>query len=475
MVTKKRFIDEVVAQLEEENLAIFIGAGLSAPAGFVNWKELLRPLAEDIDLDIDKEHDLVAVAQYHVTKHNNNRADLNQAILDNFSKRDAKQTENHEVLARLPINTFWTTNYDTLIEDALKSAGKIADVKHSVKQIPATTKGRDAVVYKMHGDVNHATDAILCRDDYERYYRKHSPFITALSGDLVSKTFIFLGFSFSDPNLDYILSRLRLDHEENQRKHFCILKKESKRQEDKDGDLEYRKIKQSLFINDLQARYNIRAVLVDEYQNITDLLKTIEARHKRKTVFISGAAHDYSFYGSESDSLKLVQSIARKLIQTNYKIVSGLGLGIGSSVIDGVLQEIYYVKKRTLKDELIIRPFPQTNDVLWSQYRDDMLSYAGIAVFMFGNKQKDGTLQLSDGMRDEFEIALSKGIKVLPLGFTGYIAQELWKKVKTDFDSYYPTATQSFIDAFNELGKEKITSDNILKNIEIALSELGTM
>jgi NAD-dependent SIR2 family protein deacetylase len=475
MATIKSFINEAVSQLEEGNLAVFIGAGISAPAGFVNWKELLRPLAEDIDLDINKEHDLVTLAQYHVTKHNNNRADLNQAILDNFSKRDAKHTENHEILARLPISTFWTTNYDTLIEDALRAAGKIADIKHSVKQIPATTKGRDAVVYKMHGDVNHAQDAVLCRDDYERYHRKNSPFITALSGELVSKTFIFLGFSFSDPNLDYILSRLRLDHEENQRKHFCILKAESKLPGDSDVQLEYRKTKQSLFINDLQARYNIRAVLVENYQQITDLLKTIESRHKRKTVFISGAAHDYSFYGSEADSLKLVQSIAQKLIRSNHKIVSGLGLGIGSSVIDGALQEIYYVKKRTLKDELIIRPFPQTYDALWSQYRDDMLSYAGIAMFMFGNKLKDGTLQLSNGMREEFNIAVSKGIKVLPLGFTGHVAKELWELVKSDFDSYYPSATQAFIGAFNELGKEKTTNDEILINIEIALNELGNM
>lgn len=479
MVSIERFIQDYLTELEDENAAVFAGAGLSAPAGFVNWKALLRQLAEDIELDVEKEHDLVTLAQYHVNKHSNNRADLNQAILENFSTREARQTENHKILSRLPISTFWTTNYDTLIEDSLKRSGKAPDVKHSVKQIPLTLKGRDAIVYKMHGDVHHPADAILCRDDYERYHRNNSPFITALAGDLVSKTFLFIGFSFSDPNLDYVLSRLRLDHEHNQRKHYCLLKKESPQPDDEPGDLEYRKVKQCLFIQDLQARYNIRTVLVEEYDQITVILRTIEARYKSKTVFVSGAAHDYSPFCSEPDALHLVQAIGKQLIATQHRIVSGLGLGIGSTLIDGALQEIYHNQHRSLQDDLVIRPFPQSDDgkQLWSQYRDDMLNYAGIAMFMFGNKLSpdDGATILSGGMREEFDIAVSKGLKVLPLGFTGHMAETLWAEVESDFKNYYPNATGKFKAAFKMLGISGLKEDEYLKAIEQALGELRVM
>lgn len=475
MIQKDRFIQDTLAELKEENLALFIGAGLSAHAGFVNWKELLKPLAKDLELNIDKENDLVSLAQYHVNQHNNNRADLNQAILDNFSKK-TKQTENHKILSRLPINTYWTTNYDTLIEDSLKSAGKIPDVKHSIKQIPSTIKGRDAVIYKMHGDVNHAADAILCKDDYERYHRNQSPFITALSGDLVSKTFLFLGFSFSDPNLDYILSRLRLEYETNQRKHFCLIKKESAIHDDQPGDLEYRAIKQKHFVNDLQARYNIRTLLIDSYDEITEILSTLESLYKNHTVFVSGAAHEYKSYGTESDSLKLVQEVAKVLIQSNHRIVTGLGLGIGSALIDGALQEVYYTQKRTLKDELVIRPFPQSVDgkQLWSQYRSDMLDYAGIAIFMFGNKL-DGTGKLvdSNGMKEEFDIAISKGLRVLPLGFTGYMAKKLWESVNYEFEKFYPNASKSFKTAFEALGTDNLPLSTSIEHIKNALIEIG--
>ena len=52
-----------------------------------------------------------------------------------------------------------------------------------------------ATLSKMHGDIEHPDKAVLSKDDYERYHDTHGPFVTALSGDLVEKTFLFLGFS----------------------------------------------------------------------------------------------------------------------------------------------------------------------------------------------------------------------------------------------------------------------------------------
>jgi hypothetical protein len=59
------FVDLFTKAIKENNAAIFAGAGLSIPAGFVNWKNLLREIAAELNLDIDKENDLIAIAQYH--------------------------------------------------------------------------------------------------------------------------------------------------------------------------------------------------------------------------------------------------------------------------------------------------------------------------------------------------------------------------------------------------------------------------
>lgn len=182
------FIKDFLKEIREDNAAIFSGAGFSASAGYVNWRELIRPIAQELRLNVDKESDLVAVAQYYCNENSGNRHRLNQAIIDQLSVVTTP-TKNHNILARLPISTYWTTNYDQLIESALKEAGKIADVKHTTEQLATTKPRRDAIVYKMHGDMEHPYDAVLNKDDYEKYHIKRGAFINALAGDLVSKTF----------------------------------------------------------------------------------------------------------------------------------------------------------------------------------------------------------------------------------------------------------------------------------------------
>lgn len=75
---------------------------MSASAGYVNWRELLRPIAQELRLDVDKS-DLVAVARCYCNENSGNRHRLNQAIIDQLSV-DTTPTENHRILARLPID-----------------------------------------------------------------------------------------------------------------------------------------------------------------------------------------------------------------------------------------------------------------------------------------------------------------------------------------------------------------------------------
>ena len=49
-------------------------------------------------------------------------------------------------------------------------------MKIEYKQLSSTKRGRDAVVTKMHGDVDHAADAVLTKDDYIQYDRNY-PFL----------------------------------------------------------------------------------------------------------------------------------------------------------------------------------------------------------------------------------------------------------------------------------------------------------
>lgn len=113
---------------EQDAVAVFAGAGMSKGSGYVDWPELLSDIAAELGLKIEHEHDLISLAQFHVN-HRKNSDGLAKKILQEFSEQ-AEPSRSHEILARLPIHTYWTTNYDTLIEEALRKAFRVPDVKH---------------------------------------------------------------------------------------------------------------------------------------------------------------------------------------------------------------------------------------------------------------------------------------------------------------------------------------------------------
>jgi hypothetical protein len=257
----RQFVEDFLSEIVQGNAAIFAGAGLSVPAGYVDWKELIRPLADELKLDIDLENDLVAVAQFHVNANGLNRHQLHKQVIEAISP-GKQPTRNHELLAQLPIETWWTTNYDKLIENALRAAGKVVDVKDAVPQFADTRPGRHATVFKMHGDVDRPNEAVATRDDFERYSKDREAFITALAGDLVKKTFLFLGFSFTDPNLSHILTRVRLTFTTNQRRYYAVFRRRVKFPNESDAQFEHHRVRQALVIEDLK-RFNIRVLLID--------------------------------------------------------------------------------------------------------------------------------------------------------------------------------------------------------------------
>lgn len=445
------FVEDYVEALGNQDAAIFAGAGLSVPGGFVDWKGLLRDIARDVGLDVDREHDLVTVAQFHLNERGRHR--INQALVDEFSSR-ARLTDNHKILASLPIRTFWTTNYDGMIEQALQSAGKTADVKITPENLATTKHRRDAVVYKMHGDVTQPHQAVVTKEDYELFATNRALFSTALQGDLVAKTFLFLGFGFNDPNLGYVLGRIRVLLGHNARTHYSLVKRVVRDDFRSAKDFRYAEAKQELQIRDLK-RYGIRALVVDDYADYTEVLRKISRRYRRSRVFISGSAGTYAPWTEESGK-RLIHEIARQLAERDFGIVSGFGLGVGSGVINGVLDQLDREKSRIIDDRLILRPFPQDiSDATerrrrWKDYRQQMVGEAGIAIYLFGNKlNSSGAFVHADGMEEEFSIAASNDVAVVPVGCTGSLAAVLHGRVLEDFSRYFPQ--RGFKGSFIEL------------------------
>ena len=171
---------------------------------------------------------------------------------------------------------------------------------------------------------------------------------------------------------------------------------------------------------------------------------------KRRTVFISGSAYEYGRFGSAGKPF--IRNLTRCLLQNDFKIVTGYGLGIGSSVVEGALEEVYQGKRANISEYLQVYPFTSHDhpEDLKTSYRTDMISGAGIAIFVFGNKLMDISVREAEGMIEEFQIARSHQALLIPVGASGYVSEKLWQEVMLHFDEYFDSREKILL--FEELG-----------------------
>lgn len=443
------FYKEYGKALDDKQAALFIGAGLSmaAPAKLKGWPELLSDVAVELGLDVKKETDLPALAQFHFNE-KKVRSRLTRLIVDEYGRDDIPLTPNHRLIAKLPIGTVWTTNYDHLIERAFREAGKRCDVRLKQGNFSSPPRGRDVTIYKMHGDASLADEATFLKDDYELYNlsKEKEVFSTALRGDLVTKTVLFLGFSFTDSNIDYILSRIRLLMGQDAQQHYCIMRwpKQPSGGAKAKAQHDYDMVRLELRISDLK-RYGIEALMINEYDEIATILEELNKRAHRKTLFVSGSAHTYAPMDQQRIE-SLAYLIGKEIIRRDFNLVSGFGLGIGGAVMIGAAEEVYRNEKAVLAERVIMRPFPQLppgeprRKELYDRYRHDILSTTGYSVFLCGNKLDSvtGKTVPADGVREEFRITRELGKFCIPIGATGDIAKEIWDEVTVAQDKFFP-------------------------------------
>lgn len=438
MIDLNHFIMQYSKAISEGYAAIFAGAGLTRDSGFVNWKELLAEFAEKINLDVERETDLVEVTQFFCNS-NGGRGALNSQIHEKFTQY-AEKNETLKRLAKLPINTFWTTNYDQLLETELKNNHKNVDVKITPESLAVVKSNRDVVIYKMHGDCDDPARCVLTKDDYESYNIHRQLFTTALQGDLVSKTFLFIGFSFDDPNLKYILSRIRVLLGENRREHYFFTKKISKLKSESKKEFLYRQNREDLQIQDLM-RYGIQAVKINDYSEIPSIIDRISKCIFTKRIFVSGSCRDYGKW-TIPDAYFFMNLLGRKLIENNFSLHTGLIEGVGPQITNGALTAINE-RKLPIDRYLHIATLPLINGnaehmdkSTKEMFQNNMIAETGIVLFLFGNQFYNGKLEPSHGVLHDFIRAKEQKKFIIPVASTGFAAYEIYKEMKENEENY---------------------------------------
>jgi hypothetical protein len=123
-------------------------------------------------------------------------------------------------LAELDFARVITTNYDQLLESALRAAGKDPRVSVYTPRLEPTRDFpnpavQSPVVFKIHGDIDQEESIVVTDEDYIRFLLRMSnkepydPVPLKLKADLTEWTTVFVGYSLLDYNLRLLFQALR--------------------------------------------------------------------------------------------------------------------------------------------------------------------------------------------------------------------------------------------------------------------------
>lgn len=471
---KKKFISEYARWIEQGTAALFVGAGLSRSAGYPDWYQLLQDIAEELKIDLDQEHDLAGVAQWYINKNGKQKTRIAQVIKDSLPEKEEVPAP-HRIMARLPIKHIWTTNYDKLIERAWTLQRRALDVKAIRSDLSVNNAWSDTTLYKMHGTVDHPAELVIATDDYELYRQSRAGFLQMLNGHLIGLHFLFLGFSFTDPNISRLFALIRESMGDNQTQHYAIVRKPKKGKGAKAAaQFAYAQSRHLHWVDDMQ-RYGINCVEVDEYDEIEEILRDLENTVAKRSVFVSGSYPDNVMNNERSYIEEVASKIGHILGEKKLRLVSGFGLTVGSAVMSGLLSQLYTQGIPSLEQSLFLRPFPQIipsgfdKESFQKRYREDMIQHAGICIFIGGYKKVADKFDVAPGVIAEFEIAKSLGKKIIPVASTGGAAAEIWENLESLGGAKAAGISPKL---FKKLGEKNLALDEIEKVLKEAIDSI---
>jgi len=204
--------DPLRKNLEAGNVVAFVGAGMSVGAGLPGWYRMIEELCQDIGYSLPPpkhttSESLINAAQYFVNKENLHA--LIAFLKDRLDSSDKEPTSAHLALARLPITTVFTANYDDLLERAFRKAGKRVNLIVKDESLPFLSRDPNVVnLIKLYGDLDQPETIVLAREQYDSFFLDRPQMIKLLENELTRSDMLYLGWSHSDPHFNLVFGEM---------------------------------------------------------------------------------------------------------------------------------------------------------------------------------------------------------------------------------------------------------------------------
>jgi predicted phosphodiesterase len=227
----------LVKEIQLGRCVLFAGAGASMDAKLPSWLELLRGMIERADdsgtlsdpehreleaLLNTGEHMVVAafcrdkLGAYEFAEHLRSQlSDSNRA------------SRTHRILAEIPFRAAITTNFDSFLEHSRERAQVVLpDMMEKMGAAGVESLLSDPAsfpVIKMHGTAIDVDSIVLTRGDFRKVLFEKPKYREFLKRLFIDSTVFFYGYSFRDPNVDFVLQDLMASYSGGARPHYALL------------------------------------------------------------------------------------------------------------------------------------------------------------------------------------------------------------------------------------------------------------
>ncbi|NIU00766.1 MAG: hypothetical protein GWN01_07490, partial [Nitrosopumilaceae archaeon] len=290
--------------IDTKRCGLFIGSGISINSGLPSWHNLILELMNScIDYGISSKEQnelnhllnqgafLEVAADYSREKMGNRRFhDIMQKL---FRSPNIETNEIHDLIINLNFPLIITTNYDKLLEKAFTYTypGEVPPV-YTYKNTASLARllgESEFFILKIHGDIDDVGTIILTKKDYRKVLSENPACRVTLFNLFASYSFLFLGFSIKDPDLNLILEDLSVTFGGFARRHFALMQDP--------GDILSKSFSNNYNVEIMPYTSNIehgKAV----YNFLIELKKLIKNRphkHKYETKSRKSITHPYKF------------------------------------------------------------------------------------------------------------------------------------------------------------------------------------
>ena len=324
----------------------------------------------------------------------------------------------HHLIAQLPLTEVWTTNYDDLLERACPKAivrSRDGDLSHD----PHPDR---RIIYKMHGELKivgagrrFLPGIVITREDYETYSSRYPRLWAQLVATFATKSMLFIGFGFNDPNLSHLFALARTRFRKHYRNHFTVLRRPTA-----SNDLLLHKYR----MMDLEA-VGIHTIEVSSFSEITTILQQLLVRSCPPRVFVSG-----SYEGSEHDEFCEMLGVA--LADEGVGVVSGANRP--GQIVSYALGDRQQVLHRYDPDDIVLYYQSKSTSPVMPVRRLGIIRYFGsdrraMRADMVNRCRATVVIGGGEGTREEAMLSGDSHVPVIPVGGTGGTAGAIWREM----------------------------------------------